>query len=269
MEVDKRLKIAHVQVQPKMSGVQMVSYEILSNIDSNDASKCMICGALSEDSEDFERKFAEAGVKIISVPSLKRNIGFHDIKAFIKLYKLFRNENFDVVHTNSTKPAIVARIAARLAGVKNVIHTVHGIAFHRKKILPVRIFYFILEYISALFGHVNVSVNEFYTKYYPFIKTVVIKNGINFSSLDVKKEYQHSKGLHFAFMARLDDQKNPMEFLEAVKLFTKLYKGDTPVRFSLAGNGPHLRDCIDYVNYTSLHDVVEIPGWINNKSDFF
>ncbi|MCL5635979.1 glycosyltransferase family 4 protein [Enterobacter vonholyi] len=268
MDVDKPLKIAHVQVLPKMSGAQMVSYEILSRINNNDAKKYIICGELTEDSNDFKDMFSSAGVEIIQIPSIKRSIGLHDIKAFCKLYRLFRSEKFDIVHTNSTKPAIIARIAARLAGIKKIVHTVHGIAFHRSKPLPVRIFYFTLEYISALFGHVNVSVNEYYTKYYPFIKTIVIKNGVDFSNLEFKNDANGGESLHFAFMARLDEQKNPMEFLEAVKLFKKHYKGNIPVRFSMAGSGPHARDCIDFANYSNLYDVLDFTGWIRDKSEF-
>ena len=46
------------------------------------------------------------------------------------MWRLFRRERPDVVHTHSTKAGILARWAARLAGVPVIFHTVHGFGFN-------------------------------------------------------------------------------------------------------------------------------------------
>lgn len=72
------------------------------------------------------------GLQVVLVPDLIRAIRpGRDYRAYRWLLKHFREARYDVVHTHSSKAGIVARIAARTAGIPVVVHTVHGQAFHR------------------------------------------------------------------------------------------------------------------------------------------
>ncbi|BAF59277.1 MAG: glycosyltransferase family 4 protein [Pelotomaculum sp.] len=53
-----------------------------------------------------------------------------DFRSIIKLYGFFRLVRPRIVHTHTSKAGVVGRIAASLAGVPNVLHTVHGFPFH-------------------------------------------------------------------------------------------------------------------------------------------
>lgn len=71
------------------------------------------------------------GLEVIEVPALVRPVRpWQDTRAYLDLKRLFIRERFDVVHTHSSKAGILARVAARRAGVPLVVHTVHGQAFH-------------------------------------------------------------------------------------------------------------------------------------------
>ncbi|VAE40976.1 group 1 glycosyl transferase [Enterobacter hormaechei] len=267
MKTEGKIKIAHVVVASELAGAQQIALDILSNISNENVEKYIICGELHSRSADFIKLFEDANVSIISVPELKRNIGKSDIAAFRILYKIFKEYKFDIVHTNSTKPAIVARTAAKLAGVKKVIHTVHGIAFHKKVSQPLRTMYWAIEYFSALFGDFNVSVNKYYKRFYPLINTPVIHNGINFNNFNPNKDEKDF--INFAFMARLDDQKNPLEFLSAASLVIKTYNGNQKIKFTLAGDGPLMNDCLEYINSNDINKHVDVKGWVRNKSEFY
>jgi len=47
-----------------------------------------------------------------------------------RLYRLFKHEKPDIVHTHTAKAGTVGRIAASLAGVPIVVHTFHGHVLH-------------------------------------------------------------------------------------------------------------------------------------------
>ncbi|MEF5881839.1 glycosyltransferase [Escherichia coli] len=113
-------KIAHVLVLPKMAGSQKFCHMLLSKIEGYEkfvlVSECEDVDF--EQRAEFIKNFESINVNVIWCKNLKRNIGKSDVKAFIELYNIFKQYDFDIVHTNSTKPGILARIAAKMAGVK-------------------------------------------------------------------------------------------------------------------------------------------------------
>ncbi|ELW9443384.1 glycosyltransferase family 4 protein [Pluralibacter gergoviae] len=262
-------KIAHVQVMPKLSGVQQISLDILCGLVNKDIKKYVICGSGNNDELEvqFREVFSENNIEVITVSSLKRNIGLHDIRCFIELFRLFKKERFDIVHTNSTKPGIIARIAAKISGVPKIIHTVHGIAFHKHESPLKRVMYYILENIASLFGDENVTVNKIYRKYYPFVKSKVIYNGVDFNSLNFQTK-TNDDTIHFAYMARLDEQKNPLEFIKAIKIVVDSHP-QVPVRFTLAGRGELEDKCIRLIAQLGLTNIIKMPGWISDKNTFY
>ncbi|EFL6194741.1 glycosyltransferase family 4 protein, partial [Escherichia coli] len=93
-----RKRLAHIQVVPKMSGVQQISFDILKNLDPDEFDLYLICGDGTE-IENFKKRFQSINVKVIVIPELKREICFSDIKAFFRLLALFKRHKIDIVHT--------------------------------------------------------------------------------------------------------------------------------------------------------------------------
>jgi glycosyltransferase involved in cell wall biosynthesis len=72
-----------------------------------------------------------AGVPIILVDELRRAPNpWLDLSAGAALRRLFVSKRYDVVHTHSGKAGFAGRIAAGLARVPIIVHTIHGPSFY-------------------------------------------------------------------------------------------------------------------------------------------
>lgn len=262
-------KIVHVQVIPKLSGVQKVSLDILSNIGS-EYDKYMIFGASYDVDESLLASMEKFNIKPIFIDSLRRDIGWHDFKCFKELLKLFKEYHFDIIHTNSTKPGILARIAAKVSGCRCVIHSLHGISFHQYEPSLKRILYYGIEAISTLFGDYLISVNLLYLKYFPWVRRKsAIYNSLDFDYSFVPKVTKKStnSSLCIGYLARLDDQKDPLTLLRAIKHIKD--ESSHSITLRIAGSGELLQECQDFVCQHALQDIVTFEGWITEKEDFF
>ncbi|HKN46682.1 MAG TPA: glycosyltransferase, partial [Candidatus Polarisedimenticolia bacterium] len=87
--------------------------------------------------DDEARAMAE--VPTIFVRSLVRPIRpTRDLDALARLTGIFRRMRPRIVHTHSSKAGILGRIAARLAGVPVIVHSIHGYGFNVRQPAPVR-----------------------------------------------------------------------------------------------------------------------------------
>jgi glycosyltransferase involved in cell wall biosynthesis len=72
-----------------------------------------------------------AGVPIIIVDELRRAPNpWLDVSACLALRRLFVRKRYDVVHTHSGKAGLTGRIAAKMAHVPIIVHTIHGPSFY-------------------------------------------------------------------------------------------------------------------------------------------
>jgi len=78
--------------------------------------------------EEGVEAFKLIGGKVVLIPSLMRQIGWHDWQAYREIRQLV-DEGFDIVHTHTSKAGVLGRLAAS-KGNSAVVHTPHGHIFH-------------------------------------------------------------------------------------------------------------------------------------------
>jgi len=106
------------------------------------------------------------------VPELVREPHpWKDMVALIKLARMIRRGNYQIVHTHTAKAGFLGRLAAAIAGTPVIIHTVHGVTFHQHLPWAHRAFYLALERIAARFTDQFVAVGE-------DVKDIYLRSGI-------------------------------------------------------------------------------------------
>ncbi len=95
----------------------------------------------------------------------RRNINpLYDFYVLLKYYRVIKQGNYDIVHTHSSKAGILGRLAARLAGVKVIVHTIHGLPFHPYQNRLYNQFYVNLEKLVAPITDRIISVADAMTE---------------------------------------------------------------------------------------------------------
>lgn len=89
--------------------------------------------AISGDDHNLDEVKDREGVKTYAIEMQRQISPFNDLISLIKLYRYFRKEKPDIVHSITPKAGLLSMVAAKLAGVPNRLHTFTGLIFPNKK----------------------------------------------------------------------------------------------------------------------------------------
>jgi len=195
------------------------------------------------------QRFAEARANVVRCDAWRREINpVYDLISLWQLFRLCRRERFDLVVTHTSKGGLLGRIAARLAGVPKVIHTVHGFAWHEFSSPAAVLFYTTLEKLAARFCDLIICVNNedrldaIRKGIVPEDKIVTVLNGIDTERFSVARPpelYRRLAGENGApligTVGRLAPQKGFEFLIQAMPTVLTHYP---QCKLVLVGNGP-------------------------------
>ena len=126
----KPLKVAHIITRLDRGGSTDNTLLTVLGLDPARYRVTLVTGMTTFPSPLVRRLKERPDITVRFLPSLLRAIRpLADLQAFWALYRMFRRERFDLVHTHSSKAGILGRWAARLAGCRHLVHTPHGHVF--------------------------------------------------------------------------------------------------------------------------------------------
>jgi len=215
-------------------------------------------------------------IPVITFKHLKRKISpISDILVIFQLFLFIKKNNYDIVHTHSSKAGVVGRIAAWVAKTPIIIHHNHAKPYHRFQNWFVRKFYKIIEKTAALLCDKIVSVT--YTivdemvkdKIAPKEKFIVIRSGFNtekFRKFNSNNNYEMRNrfGLSgtdvvLGKIARLSIIKGHIYLLQA---FEKVSKQIPNVKLLFVGDGENKTELLRFIDKKKLSDKIIFTGLI-------
>ena len=264
-------KVIHVITRLDLGGAQQNTLYCVENHDRGRYRTGLVAGLGGElDAEAVELSDAEISL----VDWLPYPISpLRDLAAVFKLKKLLQERAADVVHTHSSKAGVVGRLAARLAGVPVIVHTVHGWSFNDTQHALLRRFYIALERWLARSTDALVTVAAADRDLGLELgigtpdKYRVIHSGIDIQSYlrpasarDLaRKELGYGSDVTVVgTIACLKHQKAPLDFIEAAR---QAAAANPRLRFFIAGDGPLRTEVEQAVAVAGLEDKVKLLGW--------
>lgn len=239
-------------VEATTAGVRRHVYTLARDVDRRRFAISVACPLQREQSfgdNGFVDDLDAIDIPILPV-RMNRSVRPHiDAAALIRLARIIRDGQFDVVHAHSSKAGFLARVAARLAGNVPTIYTPHGLLFLGIRPGPGRWFFEELERFAGRLSTRVIAVSQserdvmLRSRIAPPDRIVLIENGV-----DLTMPINPAKRAHLrsdlgqpgpapliGTVARLSSVKNPMLFLDAAAQVLRVMP---EARFVWCGSGP-------------------------------
>ena len=242
--------------------------------------------------------FAEqSGVTPYFIPEMSREISLNDVATVWKLYRLFRSEKPDLVHTHTAKAGTVGRVAGLLyccltPGLVlsrsrrcKFVHTYHGHIFHSYYgSFKTRLFLAIERMLAKLITDRIVVVSEqqrdeicgnFRVGASSQFRVIPLGLDLDVFNQSVGRRQKFRDELQLAddivlvgIVGRLTEIKNHSLFLEAVHEFKKQFDSSR-VRFVIVGDGTLRKRLEEQSHWFGLQDDVIFAGERKDPENFY
>ena len=195
----KKIKILYVITKSNWGGAQRYVFDLASKLPTDKFEVAVTSGGNGV----LLQKLQSINIRTLEIKSLKRNINlFKDIKLFWELFKIFRNEEPNIIHLNSSKMGFAGTVAARFLmltfssfnrNIPRIIFTVHGWPFNEDRPMTVKFIFKFVSLVSLALSTKIICVSENIKQQTPMLKIFtsklsVIKNGIGLEKIYGKEE---------------------------------------------------------------------------------
>jgi len=218
--------------------------------------------------------FSEYNIKLKEIPELSNRILMYIFGTYY-LWKEFKNNNYDLIHSMGIRSDILTGLASKIVGKQMILSYTAGL--YPPTYNPLKKFIY-----KALFTLIKREIDGFislsqYTKNnlandcnFPKKKIYINKIGIDFKEFCVKNKRLDSSTITYGCAARLITKGRGGKGIEyLIKTFNLLNKETkVDIKLLIAGDG-RLKPFLEKIVFElGLDKKIQFLGWINDISDF-
>ena len=256
-------KVLHIIESLEFGGAEMVVINLANKLsDKYDVSICMT----KREGDLCSR--VNARVKLHFLGCKEGN----DLTAITKILSIIKHDNIDIVHIHNWSVYLEGVLAARLAGVVKILHTIHGSYAPPvkgfKNLIKYKTRHF-LENILSIFVYrfipVSLSIKDYLQRdfWINANKILPVHNGI--AGLDrSKKIINDSAVLKLVTVGRIATIKNHTLMLNGLR---KAIDAGAHVILGIVGNGPEYASVRELATTLNLDKYVEFMGFRSDIAD--
>jgi len=229
-----RIRIAHLILQLDIGGLERVMLNTIKRMQETNEEYEHVIVSLT-DANDFSQ---QGLLKPVEIHCMHKKPG-NDWGLHLRLFKLFRQLNIDVLHSYNLS-TIEYQFVAMLAGVKGRVHAEHGRDIGDPQGLNKK--HNFLRKLISNFVHRYIAVSD---ELYQWLKTTVgikdnkvtlITNGINTDLFNLPKS--SSDQVRFINVARLSPIKDHENLLQACEILSNDSGLNANWQLTIVGDGP-------------------------------
>ena len=238
-----KTRILHLLSSDKLSGAENVACELIkhTNSDNYEVVYCSPDGQISE--------------------SLKtKNISYLSLKSFsfFEIKKAINNYRPDIIHAHDFKASMIASLFNKKARIISQIHqnpdwlhyvSIRSVLYHS----CVNRF----EKIAVVSKSIaNASIFRRLRN-----KLVLVYNFVDSNEIIAKSEKMITKKYDVVFCGRLENVKNPLEF---IRIISQVKQKHETIRAVMIGDGSLMNQCKTMINELELEKNIELVGFVDN-----
>jgi glycosyltransferase involved in cell wall biosynthesis len=204
------------------------------------------------------------------------------IKAFFALYRTIKHCAPDIVHTHTTTAGFLGRLAARLAGVPVIVHTLHVHPFYGQTTHFNTFIFMLAERLASIVSHNVITLSEKLRRELTDTYRIVPRPWLTVLPVGYDLEIfartrRYSGVFRKAFklpreaplvgiVGRLMPVKNHALFLEAA---ASVKKAMPDAHFVIVGDGELHQALQEQADQLGLSDCITFTGWMQEMTNVY
>ncbi len=259
------MKIIQIITSLNLGGAQTLVENLCYGL--KEANQDVTVISLENNHSPTARRIEERGIKVIYLDKKPH----FDSSIVGKLSQVLQSLQPDIIHAHNVKKAYVY-LAARRAGLKRIVYTVHNMAWQEQKFVGGLFSYYMFHARCMVPVGISPIVTASIKQRYRLKNVPTIYNGTDLSLYHNRENYLLHERPCIINVARLDAQKNHKRLIEAIKIVASRFPD---VKLELVGDGELKEEIEELVIQSGLHDYVsfegqkeDIPGYLRHADIF-